>query len=162
MSLTYQVNVAQLGKLTEGEFALSLLRYQQMVQAFPPAAPVQQVFAPSAASVNNAKEHPLAAFYKQKTKEGKASVSAFDAERFTRTKSDDGKIIPGYMVQKGIETPLQVKITVWKGRLLERGLATLEEIQNVLDASEGATYQEEQEETQVMEAGSAEKGMELL
>lgn len=138
MNVTYSIEFTSLGKMSEAEYALAIVRMEQLKTLYPATAvaqapQVQRAFAQAMG------EHPLATLYKRKTGEKKAAVSAVDAERFTRTKEK-----AGYAVTKGIEVPLEVKIAVWKGRLLERGMASAEEIETAIEsAGNGASYESE-------------------
>lgn len=154
MNITYTVEFSSLGKLTAQEYALAIVRMEEMKSLYP--ATVTQAPQAQREFVQTVAEHPLATFYKAKTGEKKAAVSAIDAERFTRTKER-----VGYAVAKGVEVPLEVKIAVWKGRLLERGLATIEEIESAIESAGNVAMNETLPEIETME-GDAERGMDSL
>lgn len=149
--LNYTLEVSNLGTLTAEQFALMLVRFNQLKEIYPPTLPLVQAPLVQRSFVQaGAMEHPLVELYKARTGEKRAACSSADLQRFA-----------GVQSAKGESVPLEVKLKVFTGRLLERKLATQEEITSALEqgANASATF-EPLEETP--NEGDADAGIDAL
>lgn len=145
--MNYTIDFASLGKLTNEEYALAIVRLEQLKALYP--ATVQATPQVQRAFVQAGIEHPLIELYKARTGEKRAACSSADLQRFA-----------GVQSAKGESVPLEVKLKVFTGRLLERKLATREEIESAMAQGDGATFEPlpENEATE----GDADKGIDAL
>lgn len=123
--LNYTLEVSNLGTMTAENFALMLVRFNQLKEIYPPTLPQAQPQA-QRPFTQMGMEHPLIELYKARTGEKRAACSGADLQRFASVQ-----------FSKGESVPLEIKLKVFTGRLLERKLATQEEI---AQAIEGATF----------------------
>lgn len=148
MNIQFIIDFASLGKLTAPEYALAIVRAEELKGLYPcTVAPsqAQRVFVQAGGI-----EHPLVELYKARTGEKRAACSSADLQRFA-----------GVQSAKGESVPLEIKLKVFAGRLLERKLATQEEITSAMEqgANASATF-EPLEETP--NEGDADAGIDAL
>lgn len=141
--LNYTLEVSNLGTLTAEQFALMLVRFNQLKEIYPPTAP--QVQAPQAMQSQRftSGESAICSLYKLKMNYGRAAVKAEDFSLYCKRLEQEKAFIRvrlnGFTMAKGNPPTGELKDAILAQVLLENGKATQEEIASAIEQGANAS-----------------------
>ena len=143
--MQYNIEVTTLGTLTAEQFALMLVRFNQLKEIYPPTIPQAQTLqATQAQRFAPAGESAICSLYKLKMSYGRAAVKAEDFSLYCK-RLEQGKAfirveLNGFTMAKGNPPTGELKDAILAQVLLESGKATQEEITQAMESGNGGTF----------------------